>query len=91
MSSAVAPEWEMRRRASHGAEGEQGQTTPRSPWRASRGWRKTDWMPREQNVATIFLPAMPLLPTPVTMILPCGGNVPNASTTALKAMLLLDS
>ena len=45
INSAVAPEWEMRSRASQGEWGEQGQMTPRSPWSASSGWRKTAGAP----------------------------------------------
>jgi len=44
--------------------------------------------PREQNVATILRAAIPLLPTPVTRILPCGGMLWHKSTTWRNATLV---
>ena len=43
---------------------------PRSPCRASVGWRKTLLIPKLFMVATTFLPIFPLFPTPLTTIFP---------------------
>lgn len=63
-SSGVRPEKVIIRRVSCGL------MTPRSPWRASVGWRKVLWMPRLLKVASSLVPILPLLPTPQTTTLP---------------------
>lgn len=60
-------------------------TIPRSPWRASTGFKKIVIRPSEFIVATNLSPILPLLPTPITTILPpalCDSTV--ASTAWRK-------
>ena len=44
--------------------------TPKSPWKTSNGLMKNAGVPVDDSVAAILAPICPLLPTPVTMILP---------------------
>ena len=48
---------------------------PRSPWLASAGWTNCAGVPVEENVAAILFAICPLLPIPVTTILPLVLNI----------------
>lgn len=53
---------------------------PRSPWKASPGWRKKLGVPVEASVAAILRPTRPDLPMPVTIHLP---RLPRIISTAV--------
>lgn len=59
-------------------------TIPTSPWRASTGFRNTLINPSEFIDATSLSPILPLLPTPITTILPprcCESTIASTALT----------
>ena len=57
---------------------------PKSPWKASPGWRKKLGVPVEASVAAILRPTRPDLPIPVTMHLPRLARIASTACTKLS-------
>ena len=57
---------------------------PRSPWKASPGWRKKLGVPVEASVAAILRPTRPDLPMPVTMHFPRQARISSTAATKLS-------